>query len=190
MIVQTSGGLDDDWTNRRYEEKNLWAYQPIADPKPPARSKRTHSVDAFIDDKLYDIGLSPAKLADRRTLIRRATFDLIGLPPTPEEVDAFVRDRSSDDQAFAKVIDRLLADPRYGEQWGRHWLDVVRYADSSGFSNDYERPHAWRYRDYVIRSFNQDKPFDQFILEQVAGDELDPENPEAVIATGFLRMGP
>ncbi|MDA9764672.1 DUF1549 domain-containing protein, partial [Opitutales bacterium] len=134
IVVQTSGGLDDDWTNRRYEEKDLWAYQPIADPTPPARSKRAHPVDAFIDDKLYDLGLSPAKLADRRTLIRRATFDLIGLPPTPEEVNDFVRDRSSDDKAFAKVVDRLLDDPRYGEQWGRHWLDVVRYADSAGFA--------------------------------------------------------
>ena len=190
IIVQTSGGLDDDWTNRRYEKENLWAYQPIADPKPPARSKRAHPVDAFIDDQLYDLGLSPAKLADRRTLIRRATFDLIGLPPTPEEVNDFLRDRSSDDKAFSKVVDRLLADPRYGEQWGRHWLDVVRYADSAGFSNDYERPSAWRYRDYVIRSFNQDKPFNQFVIEQVAGDEWDPENPEAILATGFLRMGP
>lgn len=190
VIVQTSGGLDDDWTYRRYEEQNLWAYQPVADPTIPAGSKRTHPVDAFINDKLYDLGLSPAKQADRRTLIRRATFDLIGLPPTPEEVDAFLKDRSSDDKAFAKVVDRLLEDPRYGEQWGRHWLDVVRYADSSGFSNDYERQNAWRYRDYVIRSFNQDKPFDQFVVEQVAGDEWDPENPEALIATGFLRMGP
>lgn len=190
VVVQTSGGLDDDWTNRRYKEEDLWAYQPIAKPEPPARSKRVHPVDAFIDDKLYDIGLSPAKLADRRKLIRRATFDLIGLPPTPEEVDAYLRDRSSDDKAFAKVVDRLLDDPRYGEQWGRHWLDVVRYADSAGFSNDYERPSAWRYRDYVIRSFNEDKPFDQFIVEQVAGDEASPENPDALIATGFLRMGP
>ena len=190
VVVQTSGGLDDDWTNRRYEEENLWAYQAIANPEPPARSKRTHPVDAFIDDKLYDLGLSPAKLADRRKLIRRATFDLIGLPPTAEEVDAFLRDRSSDNKAFAKVVDRLLADPRYGEQWGRHWLDVVRYADSAGFSNDFERPAAWRYRDYVIRSFNEDKPFDQFVIEQVAGDEWAPENPDAILATGFLRMGP
>ena len=189
VIVQTTGGLDDDWTNRRYKEEDLWAYQPIANPKPPARSKRAHPVDAFIDDKLYDLGLSPAKLADRRTLIRRATFDLIGLPPTLKEVNVFLRDRSSDEKAFAKVVDRLLADPRYGEQWGRHWLDVVRYADSAGFANDYERPGAWRYRDYVIRAFNEDKAFDQFILEQVAGDEWNPDDPEALLATGFLRMG-
>ena len=190
MVVQTSGGLDDDWTYRRYEEEDLWAYQPVVDPAVPAESGMAHPVDAFIDRKLYHIGLEPARLADRRTLIRRATFDLIGLPPTPQEVEAFVEDRSSDDRAFKKVVDRLLDDPRYGEQWGRHWLDVVRYADSAGFSNDYERPSAWRYRDYVIRSFNQDKPFDQFIVEQVAGDEWDPENPDALLATGFLRMGP
>lgn len=190
VVVQTSGGLDDDWTYRRYEEEDLWAYQPVVDPAVPARSGKTHPVDAFIDRKLYDIGLEPGRLADRRTLIRRASFDLIGLPPTPQEVEAFVEDRNSDDKAFKKVVNRLLDDPRYGEQWGRHWLDVVRYADSAGFSNDYERPSAWRYRDYVIRSFNQDKPFDRFIVEQVAGDEWDPDNPEALLATGFLRMGP
>lgn len=190
VIVQTSGGLDDDWTYRRYAPENLWAYQPIADPEVPTKSKKTHPVDAFINKKLYDIGLQAGKQADRRTLIRRATFDLIGLPPTPEEVETFIKDRGSDEKAFTKVVDRLLADPRYGEQWGRHWLDVVRYADSSGFSNDYERPSAWRYRDYVIRAFNQDKPFDQFVIEQVAGDEWNPEDPEAILATGFLRMGP
>jgi len=190
VIVQTSGGLDDDWTYRRYEEQNLWAYQPVADPAPPTKFKKVHPVDAFINKKLYDVGLQAGKLADRRTLIRRATFDLIGLPPTPEEVEAFLKDKSSDEKAFAKVLDRLLEDLRYGEQWGRHWLDVVRYADSSGFSNDYERTSAWRYRDYVIRAFNQDKPFDQFVIEQVAGDEWDPENPDAILATGFLRMGP
>ena len=190
VIVQTSGGLDDDWTYRRYKEEDLWAYQPVAAPAPPTKSKRVHPVDAFINKKLYDVGLQAGKLADRRTLIRRATFDLIGLPPTPEEVDAFLKDRSSDEKAFAKLVDRLLEDLRYGEQWGRHWLDVVRYADSAGFSNDYERTSAWRYRDYVIRAFNQDKPFDQFVVEQVAGDEWDPDNPEAILATGFLRMGP
>lgn len=188
VIVSTSGGLDDDWTNRRYEKENIWAYQSIADPGLPLAN--AHPVDAFIDAKLENIGLQAAEAADRRTLIRRATYDLIGLPPTPAELAAFVEDKDPDDKAFAKVIDRLLADPRYGEQWGRHWLDVVRYADSSGFSNDYERPNAWRYRDYVIRSFNQDKPYDQFVVEQVAGDELDPDNPEAIIATGFLRVGP
>ena len=114
VVVQTSGGLDDDWTYRRYKEENLWAYQPVANPSPPTKSKRVHPVDAFINKKLYDIGLQAGKMADRRSLIRRATFDLIGLPPTPEEVNNFLRDRSSDDKAFVKVVDRLLADPRYG----------------------------------------------------------------------------
>ena len=156
---------------------------------PETKSKANHPIDAFIDHKLELKGIPAATLADRRTLIRRATFDLIGLPPTPEEVEAFLKDRRADLVAFRDVIDRLLADPRYGEQWGRHWLDVVRYADSSGFSNDYERTHAWRYRDYVIRSFNEDKPFDQFTIEQIAGDEWDPANPEMIIATGFLEWG-
>ena len=133
---------------------------------------------------------SGALRADRRTLIRRATIDLTGLPPAPEQVEAFVTDPAGDKAAFGKVVDRLLASPRYGERWGRHWLDVTRYADTAGFSNDYERPNAWRYRDYVIRSFNNDKPYDRFVLEQVAGDELFPSDPEAVLATGFLRMGP
>ena len=191
VIVQTSGALSEDWANRRYKEEDLWAYQPIGNPAvPETKSKANHPIDAFIDHKLELVGIPAATLADRRTLIRRATFDLIGLPPTPEEVEAFLKDRRADLVAFRDVIDRLLADPRYGEQWGRHWLDVVRYADSSGFSNDYERTHAWRYRDYVIRSFNEDKPFDQFTIEQIAGDEWDPANPEMIIATGFLRMGP
>ena len=191
VIVQTSGALSEDWANRRYKEEDLWAYQPIANPAvPETKSKADHPIDAFIDYKLELVGIPATTLADRRTLIRRATFDLIGLPPTPKEVEAFVKDKRSDLLAFKEVIDRLLDDPRYGEQWGRHWLDVVRYADSSGFSNDYERTHAWRYRDYVIRSFNEDKSFDQFAIEQIAGDEWDPDNPEMIFATGFLRMGP
>ena len=189
IVVQTSGGLDEDWTNRRYSKENLWAYQPLRNPVVPPGSEKVHPVDAFINKQLDEIGLTPAHPADRRTLIRRATFDLIGLPPRPAEVIAFLKDPSSDEKAFAKVVDRLLDDPRYGEQWGRHWLDVVRYADSAGFANDYERPAAWRYRDYVIRSFNKDKPYDQFIIEQVAGDEWHPDDPDALIATGFLRMG-
>jgi len=189
VVVETSGGLDNDWTNRRYKTENLWAYQPLIKPEVPPQSTRIHPVDAFINQRLDAIGLTPAGPAERHKLIRRATFDLIGLPPRPEEVQAFLSDRSTDEIAFAKVVDRLLDDPRYGEQWGRHWLDVVRYADSAGFANDYERPAAWRYRDYVIRSFNKDTPFDQFIIEQVAGDEWHPDDPEALIATGFLRMG-
>ncbi len=118
-------------------------------------------------------------------LIRRVTFDLIGLPPSPEEVAAFVADKSAD--AYERLVDRLLASPRYGERWARHWLDLVRYAESDGFRLDEYRPYAWRYRDYVIAAFNNDKPYDRFVREQLAGDELAPEDPEALVATGFLR---
>lgn len=191
--VATSGGLSDDWTNRQYKPEDLWAYQPITKPAVPqvkaASPAILNDIDAFILQKLQSKGIATlASPADRLTLIRRATFDLTGLPPTPAEVDAFVNDKSAD--AYAGLISGLLASPRYGEQQARHWLDVVRYADTSGFSNDYERPNAWRYRDYVIRSFNDDKPFDRFILEQIAGDELDPRDPQMQIAIGFLRMGP
>ena len=167
------------WT---FQPQDLWAYQPL---RPYDASQ---SIDHFLNGRLAKAGLTASPPADRRTLLRRVTIDLTGLPPTPEEVEAFVRDRSA--QAWTNVVERLLASPRYGERWGRHWLDVVRYADTSGYSNDFERPNAWRYRDYVIRSFQRDKPYDQFLREQIAGDELDPGNPEALIATGFLRAGP
>lgn len=195
VIVTTSGGLSDDWTNRRYQRENLWAYQPLNRREVNAVGN-SHSIDDFINEGLQEAGLEPAVMADRRTLIRRATYDLIGLPPAPEEVEAFINDPANDEEAFTKVLDRLLADPHYGEHWGRHWLDVVRYADSSGFANDYERGNTWRYRDYVIRAFNDDKPYDQFVTEQIAGDELydsaleDVRNVEMLIAAGFLRMGP
>jgi hypothetical protein len=156
-----------------------WAFRPRRDVEPPAAG---HPVDAFLDAALRAKGIEPAGPADRATLLRRVTFDLTGLPPTPEEVDA--------NEPWEATVDRLLASPRYGEQWARHWLDVVRYADSSGFSNDFERPNAWRYRDYVIRSLNADVPFDRFAIEQIAGDELDPRDPEKLVAAGFLRMGP
>lgn len=161
----------DAWNN--YKPEDLWAFRPL--PK----LDKTKSIDSFAPG---------GRAADRRTLIRRVTINLTGLPPAPEEIDRFLNDKSSD--AWPKLIELLLASPRYGERWGRHWLDVVRYADTSGYSNDFERPNAWRYRDYVIRALNQDKPYDQFIREQIAGDELYPDNPEARIATGFLRMGP
>jgi len=189
--VTTSGGLSDEWTNRRYDPSNLWAYQPLwADDGGRLQDESRHAVDVLIGDRLEELGIEPAPLADRRTLIRRATFDLIGLPPTPGEIDAFVNDPAGDEAAFARVIERLLDSPQYGEQWGRHWLDVARYADSSGYANDYERGNAWRYRDYVVRAFNDDKPYDQFIREQLAGDEIDPKDPELLVAVGFLRMGP
>ncbi len=145
-------------------------------------------VDRFILTALEAKGLKPSPEADRRTLIRRASFDLIGLPPTPEEVEAFVKDPAP--RAWERVVDRLLASPHYGERWGRHWLDLARYADSSGFHNDLDRPHAWRYRDYVIRSFNEDKPYARFIAEQLAGDEVPGADEETLVATGFCRNGP
>jgi len=199
VLVRTSGGLSDEWTWRRYQPANLWAYQPLRSfdlPDPPAATSAgaalavENPIDVLIGKRLAADGIEPAPLADRRTLIRRATFDLTGLPPTPEEIAAFMDDPAGDEDAFARVVDRLLASPHYGEQWGRHWLDVVRYADSSGYANDYERGNAWRYRDYVVRAFNDDRPYDRFIREQIAGDEIDPADPELLIAVGFLRMGP
>jgi len=160
--------------------RDWWSFRPLARVTPPTGG---HPIDAFVNARLK--GLEPAPAADRRTLIRRATLDLTGLPPTPKEVDAFLADRSP--QAWDKVIDRLLAMPQYGERWGRHWLDVARYADSNGFEHDFDRPNAYRYRDYVIRSFNADKPYDQFLREQLAGDELPQVTHDTLTATGFLR---
>ena len=178
--------------NWEFEEADLWAFRPVKRVKPPSDGVDASGVqtpiDNFILAKLAENGLQPAPRADKETLIRRLTFDLTGLPPTPDEVQAFLDDDS--ERAYKKLVERLLDSPRYGERWGRHWLDVTRYADTSGYSNDFERPNAWRYRDYVIKSFNSDKPYDRFVLEQVAGDELFPEDPDAIVATGFLRMGP
>ena len=184
--IATSGGLSKTWTNRRYPKEGLWAIEPLKTMEVP--TSRLHPIDAFIEEKLSVEGISGAKKADKGTLLRRATFDLLGLPPTREEIADFEADTRPN--AFDQVIERLLASPHYGEQWGRHWLDVSRYADSDGFSNDFARPNAWRYRDYVIRSFNEDKPYEEFVREQLAGDEIDPEDPEMLVATGFLRMGP
>jgi len=169
-----------------------WAYQPVQNPQVPAstagnRWVRT-PIDAFVLAKLQEKELQPSADADRATLIRRATLDTWGLVPTPEEVKAFVGDRSP--KAYEKLVDRLLASPRYGERWGRRWLDLTRYADSDGYNADGTRPNAWRYRDYVINAFNEDKPYDRFVKEQLAGDELWPNQQEALIATGFLRNYP
>jgi hypothetical protein len=167
-----------------------WAFQPGRKVQPPADPDgwSANPIDRFIRARLRERGLKPAAPADRRALFRRVTFDLIGLPPTPEEVDAFLADRSPD--AFARVVDRLLASPHYGERWGRHWLDVARYADTGGFEADHRYPNAYRYRDYVIRSLNDDKPCDRFIQEQVAGDELWPDDSDAVLGTGLYCVGP
>jgi cytochrome c553 len=170
-----------------------WAFQPVRKVTPPPEPTgwAANPVDAFVLARLREHGLRPVPAADRRTLVRRVTFDLIGLPPTPAEVDAFVTDDSPD--AYAKVVDRLLASPHYGERWGRHWLDVVRYADTAGDNADYPVPEARLYRDYVLDSFNADRPYDQFVREQLAGDILAKQGPreryaEQVIATGFLAL--
>ena len=192
VIVDTSGGTSDDWTYRRYKPDDIWAFQPIkpVDISAKKQEKQT-SIDFFIDRRLEEKKLVGSSNADARTLIRRATYDLTGLPPTLDEIRAFVKAfEAQPNVAWSNLVDRLLDSKHYGERWAQHWLDVVRYADTSGFSNDYERSNAWRYRDYVIRAFNSDKPFNEFILEQIAGDEFKPNNPEALIATGFLRMGP
>ncbi len=189
VTVATSGGLSSDWTNRKYDPAGLWAYAPLRNVKLANGPSNPTPIDTLIENALPS-GLKVAPPATRQALIRRATFDLTGLPPTPEQVAHFVDDQRTDKLAFAAVIERLLESPHYGERMAQHWLDVVRYADSSGFANDYQRGSAWRYRDYVIQSFNDDKPYDQFIKEQIAGDEIMPNDPEGIIAVGFLRMGP
>jgi len=177
------------------EERRHWSYQPIRRHEPPATRDQewaTSSIDPFILAKLEAEGLTPSPPADRRTLLRRVYYDLIGLPPTLEEIEAFEADEADD--AFARVVDRLLASPQYGERWGRHWLDVARYADTKDgvlqYGDDRVRPHAFTYRDYVIRSFNEDTPFDRFILEQIAADQVVPKDePWRLAAMGFLTLG-
>ena len=171
-------------------DREYWAFQPVRDPPPPAVRGAdwcTSPLDRFLLAKLEAKDVVPNGPASPRELVRRAYFDLIGLPPPPEEVDAFVADSSPD--AWARLVDRLLARPEHGERWARHWLDVVRYADSNGYERDDEKPLSWRYRDYVIRAFNEDKPYWRFVSEQLAGDELEDATAEAVAATGYYRLG-
>jgi mono/diheme cytochrome c family protein len=173
------------------EERNHWAFQPVRRAGPPPVKNAEwvrNDVDRFVLAALEAKGLKPAPPAAREQLLRRVTFDLIGLPPTLEEINDFLRDDSP--RAYEKVVDRLLSSPHYGERWGRHWLDLARYGETDGFEHDAVRPNAWRYRDYVIRAFNADKPYDRFVREQLAGDELYPDEPDAVIATAFNLMGP
>ncbi len=177
--------------DRRFDGQTWWAFRPLSRPPLPAMRDRSWPrtpIDAFVLARLEAEGLRPRPEADRRTLIRRLTFDLHGLPPTPEEIDRFVSDRAPD--AYETLVDRLLASPRYGERWGRHWLDVVHYGDTHGYDKDKRRDHAWPYRDYVIRSLNDDIPYSRFIREQVAGDVLEPGEPRGIIATGFIAAGP
>ncbi|MCA9268459.1 MAG: PSD1 domain-containing protein, partial [Planctomycetales bacterium] len=225
--VVTAGGTSPEWTERRYQPDDVWSFGPVkrmtSDELQSLLGQReaidqspSAVVDAFIARQLRAAEIAPSPKADARTLIRRATWDLHGLPPTPEEVEAFVAAAEKDfDAAWSNLIDRLLASDRYGQRWARHWLDVVRYADTGGMSNDYERSNMWRYRDYVVRAFNRDKPYNDFIVEQLAGDELadhsvrertdgshadvlgvqstgdyTPQEAEWIVATGFLRLGP
>ncbi|QDV41258.1 Planctomycete cytochrome C [Stieleria neptunia] len=218
VLFATSGGTSQQWTDRRYQPEDLWSWDKLKSKAEllPAGTPKEQAIDYFVEQKLQQANLKASPQAEPRDLLRRATHDLTGLPPTPEEVDAFVKAWGEDpDAAWSSTIDRLLASPRYGERWGRHWLDVTRYADTGGMSNDYERSNMWRYRDYVIRAFNEDKPYNEFIVEQLAGDELadqsvrarsggdenvvqetrlngnyTPEESEWLVATGFLRLGP
>jgi hypothetical protein len=169
--------------------RNYWAFKlPVQAPVPETTGRFEHPIDRFLEQVRREKGLDAAPRAAPLTLLRRAYLDLIGVPPTPSETDAFAADTRPG--AWERLIDTLLASPHYGERWGRHWLDVARYADSSGFEHDVDRPNAWRYRDYVIRAFNDDKPYDVFLEEQFAGDELEAKTDDTLIATGFLRAGP
>ena len=175
------------------DKADHWAFKAIGHPAIPdvadAGWCRT-PIDRFVYAKLLEKGMktpSPAR-EDRRTLLRRVYFDLIGLPPTPEQMSEFLADNSTD--AYEKVVDQLLASPHYGQRWARHWMDVIHFAETHGNDQDRERPNAWPYRDYVIQSFNQDKPYARFIEEQVAGDKLFPDDPQATVALGFIAAGP
>ncbi len=186
----SQGAKDDTPSKERTDAGVWWSLKPLIRPQAPdVKSAWVRTpIDAFILSKLKEKGLAPSKEADRRTLIRRLTYDLHGLPPTPKEIEDFLEDKSPN--AFEKLVDRLLDSPRYGERWGRHWLDVVHYGESHGYDKDKPRRNAWPYRDYVIRSFNEDKPYARFVEEQLAGDILFPDDPQGIVATGFIAAGP
>ena len=171
------------------DDRQWWAIQPVVDPEVPEAGDpwARNEIDRFVAAKLESAGLAPSRPADRYELVRRAYYDLHGLPPSPEQVDAFVNDDRED--AWPRLIEDLLDSPRYGERWAQHWLDVVRYAESDGYNEDAFRPEASEFRDYVVRSINNDKPYDQFVREQLAGDEINPDDPNIFIATAFLRLG-
>ncbi|HET6407184.1 MAG TPA: PSD1 and planctomycete cytochrome C domain-containing protein, partial [Chthoniobacteraceae bacterium] len=180
--VVAKGGFSD-------EQRKFWSFQPLRDPKAPDISSAwvRNDIDRFIAQKHAEQKLDPAPEAGRREYVRRAYFDLHGLPPTREQADAFVN--NTHPQAYEQLADELLASPRYGERWAQHWLDLVRYAESDGYNQDAYRPAAWPYRDWVIKSLNDDMPYDQFVRQQLAGDEVDPKNPDVLVATGYLRHG-
>jgi hypothetical protein len=188
--IQGEEHEESSFTKVNETTKNYWAFRPVERPAPPkvtSPSWSGNAIDALIFDRLAKADLTPNQPAPRQQLIRRAFYDLIGLPPTLKEVRAFEADISPN--AFEKIIDDLLKRPQYGEKWGRHWLDLVRYAESNGYERDGYKPHVWRYRDYVINAFNSDKPYDRFIREQLAGDEIKPFSAEAYTATGYFRLG-
>ncbi|MCA9037569.1 MAG: DUF1549 domain-containing protein, partial [Planctomycetaceae bacterium] len=168
-----------------------WAFQRLKPTPIPALESKRNPIDFFVQRRLQEAGLRPAPPADARTLVRRLYFDVIGLPPTPKQTHQFMQAHAEDPKSAVKnLVEELLASPRYGERWGRHWLDVARYADSDGQEADKDRDHAYVYRDFVIQAFNEDMPYDQFVRWQIAGDEFEPENDAAVAATGFLTAGP
>ncbi|HEV3143438.1 MAG TPA: DUF1549 domain-containing protein, partial [Gemmataceae bacterium] len=197
LLLSLAGAMCAEEPKRATASKPHWAYQQLvqsAVPQvaEPAFSNWLHNpIDAFTLAKLRENGLQPSPPAEPRALLRRIYFDLIGLPPTPEEMDIFLKGFPAKPQAaIEKVVDQLLASPHYGERWARHWLDVAHFAESHGHDQDRPRPNAWPYRDYLIRSFNADKPYARFVREQIAGDELYPDDPSAVTALGFLSAGP
>lgn len=193
LVLATASSPAADLPPPAGRRVDWWSLRPLsrpAVPRPPAQdaARVRNPIDAFILAKLRAKGLSPSPEADRRTLIRRLYFDLVGLPPAPEDVDAFVAD--PDERAYEKLVDRLLASPQYGERWARHWLDVVHYGETHGYDKDKPRPNAWPYRDYVIRALNNDKPYGRFVQEQVAGDVLFPDTRDGIEALGFIAAGP
>src|SRR6478609_4044103 len=178
-------------SSRAVETSNHWAFTPLRSPEPPKPAQPgwcRSPVDAFILARLESEHLKPAPEADKRTLVRRLYFDLTGLPPTPEDTTAFLADTSA--KACEELVERLLSSPRYGERWARHWMDAVHFAETHGHDQDRIRTNAWPYRDYLIKSFNDDKPYTRFVQEQVAGDVLFPDDPDATVALGFLAAGP
>ncbi|MEO2021481.1 MAG: DUF1549 domain-containing protein, partial [Pirellulaceae bacterium] len=183
-LRDTSDGITD-------QDRRWWAFQPLQRPVVPQGDQLDrwghNPVDRFAFQKMKEHRLTPAPSADKTTVLRRLYFDLVGVPPTPAQVKAFLESASSD--AWEETVDRLLADPRYGEHWSRFWLDLVRYSDSDGWNQDALRPNIWKYRDYVINAFNNDKPYADFVREQLAGDELPGDHPEYRISAGFLRLG-
>ncbi len=180
-LLSTPSRAGNDW----------WSLQPIVRPPIPKRVADTvwkNPIDSFVGKALKEKGLVLSGEADRSVLIRRLYFDLLGLPPTPQHLQQFLEDTRPD--AYQRLVEQLLSSPRYGERWGRHWMDIAHYADTHGYERDQPRHHAWRYRDYIIESFNHDRPYDQFLIQQIAGDVMDPDNPQSNIATGFLASGP